>query len=426
MLLVKKKVGSWRFCVDYRALNAITIRDWFPIPTMEELVDELHRAQIFSKLDLQAGYHQIRIKEDDIPTTAFQTHHDHYEFTMMLFGLTNTPTTFQVTMNGVFAEYLRKFVVIFFDDILVYSRSTTEHLQHRDLVFQILQSNTLYVRKSKCSFGLTELAYLGHVITTEGIRLDPDKVAAVITWLVPNIVKRVRAFLGITGYYRRFINRYAKVAAPITDLLKKNNFHWNPEAEVAFNKLKDLLLTAPMLVYPNFQLPFIVETDACDLGVGVVLLQGEHLVAFYSKKLSPLRQKASTYAKELWAITVRKWRHYLLGATFTIKIDHHSLKHLINQVIQTPEQQYFLAKLLGYSYKIVYRKGHENIAADALSRLPMEDNNPVNMTLSSSEPVANWVDQIRQENQSNDWARRIRLQVDQQKLGKGSPFAMTC
>lgn len=198
VLLVRKKDGSWRFCVDYQALNTVTVKDRFPIPTMDELIDELHGAQIFSKLDLRAGYHQIRVREDDIPLTAFRTHHGRYVFTVMPFGLTNAPATFQATMNRLFAEHFRKFVVIFFDDILIYSRSTAEHLTHLEMVLNILNANFLFVRKSKCCFGLTELAYLGHIITTRGIRPDPEKVAAVETWTTSVTIKQVRAFLSLT------------------------------------------------------------------------------------------------------------------------------------------------------------------------------------------------------------------------------------
>lgn len=357
VLLVRKKDGTWRFCVDYRALNAVTIRDRFPIPTMDELMDELHGAKLFTKLDLRAGYHQIRVAEGDIAKTAFRTHHGHYEFTVMPFGLTNAPATFQSTMNKLLINQLRKNVVVFFDDILIYSKTVSEHSRHLKEVFSLLQSNSFFIRKTKCCFGLTELNYLGHIITTEGVKPDPEKLVAVKNWPQPKTVKQVRAFLGLTGYYRRFISRYAQIASPLTELLKKGGFVWGDTAEEAFELLKEALVSAPVLAYPDFSLPFIVETDACNIGVGAVLAQLEHPVAYYSRKLSSVRQKASTYAKELWAITeaVRKWRHYLLGGTFVIRTDHHSLKNLLEQTIQTPEQQYFLTKLLGYSFKIVYR-----------------------------------------------------------------------
>lgn len=271
-------------------------------------------------------------------------------------------------------------------------------MHHLEQVFTILSSSCLLIRKTKCCFGATKLSYLGHIITTEGIHPYPDKVVAVESWPVPKTIRQVRAFLGLTRYYRRFISRYTQEATPITDLLKKNNFHWNEYAEQAFKKPKEILATASVLVYPNFELPFVLETDTCDVGVGAVLLQQEHPVAFYSKKLSALRQRASTYAKELWAVTdsVQRWRHYLLDRTFTIRTDHHPLKNLLNQTIQTPEQQYFLTKLLGYSYDIVYRKGKENVAADSLSRLPAKEEDWIKAELSllEAKPVAEWADQL--------------------------------
>lgn len=180
--------------------------------------------------------------------------------------------------------------------------------------------------------------------------------------------------MGLTGYYRRFIEKYAHLAAPLTDLLRKDNFHWNELTQTAFNQLKERLITTPVFIYPDFSFPFIIETDACDVGVGAILMQRGHPIAYYSKKLSPLRQRTSTYAKELWAITdaVQKWRHYLWGNEFTIRTYHRSLKNLLAQPIQTPEQQFFLTKLLGYKFHIEYKKGKENGAVDALSRMPSE------------------------------------------------------
>lgn len=217
--------------------------------------------------------------------------------------------------------------------------------------------------------------YLGHIISAQGVRLDPEKIEVLNSWLEPKTVKNARSFLGFTGYYRRFIQHYVQLTSPLIDVLRKDCFCWDEGTRKAFRVLQEKIMTTPILSYPNFDLPFTIETDACDVRVGVILLQEEHPISFYSKKLSPLWQRASPYAKELWAITnaMHKWRHYLLGHDPTIRNDHRSLKNLLNQTIQTSEQQFFLTKLLGYQYTIVYKKGKENQAADALSHCLVEE-----------------------------------------------------
>jgi hypothetical protein len=246
VLLVKKKDGSWRLCIDYRQLNALTVKNRYPMPVVEELMDELSGAQLFTKLDLQSRYHQIRMVEKDEHKTAFRTHSGHFEFRVMPFGLTCAPATFQSAMNNIFASIIRKFVLVFVDDILIYSSDLAQHVDHLQQVFSILKENHLFVKRSKCSFAQTSLEYLGHIVSASGVSTDPAKITAVQNWPQPTNVKQLKGFLGLAGYYRKFIRNFSVISRPLSDLLKKNvPFVWNKYTEDSFHTLKLALVQAP-------------------------------------------------------------------------------------------------------------------------------------------------------------------------------------
>jgi hypothetical protein len=253
VLLVKMEEAAWRLVVDYRQLNALTINGKYPLPVIDELLDELAGSHWFSKLDLKAGYHQIHLAPGEEHKTAFQTHNGHFEFKVMAFGLTGAPATFQHAMNATLADVLCKFVVVFFDDILVYSPSYSEHLENLSTVLSILQRDQWQVKFSKCVFAQQQVAYLGHVVSAEGVATDNSKIEAIRTWPTPGNQKELRGFLGLTGYYRKFIKHYAVISQPLTALLKKGVIYvWTDVTESAFQVLKQALILAPVLALPDF------------------------------------------------------------------------------------------------------------------------------------------------------------------------------
>ncbi|KAJ4788910.1 polyprotein [Rhynchospora pubera] len=334
VLLVKKQDQTWRFCVDYRALNAQTVRDKFPIPVVEELLDELQGSRFFSKLDLRSGYHQVRMHPADVYKTAFRTHHGHFEFLVMPFGLTNAPATFQAVMNEAFYAHIHCLL-----------NNPSAHLQ----IHQWHIWDTLY-----------------HL---RGYLWTHKRSKAISDWPQPTSTRALRGFLGLAGYYRKFIKDFGRIAVPLNHLLKKEGFQWSPKAEEAFKALKIALQTAPSLQMSNFEIPFIVECDASGSGIGAVLHQGDRPLAFFSRPISPHHAKLAAYERELIGVVkaVRHWRPYLWGRAFIVRTDHYSLKFLLDQRLSTVPQHHWVDKLFGFDFTIEYRPGRLNTVADALS-----------------------------------------------------------
>ncbi|WVZ97679.1 hypothetical protein U9M48_043193 [Paspalum notatum var. saurae] len=286
LFVEKKDQGGRRLCVDYRSLNAITVKNKYPLPHIDILFDQLGGATVFSKIDLRFGYHQIKVREEDIPKTAFSTRYGLYEYLVMSFGLTNAPAFFMYLMNSVFMNELDKFVVVFIDDILVYSKNEKEHEEHLRVVLSRLREHKLYAKFSKCAFWLKEVAFLDHIFSAKGVAVDPSKVKDVLNWKQPQTVTEIRSFLGLAGYYRRFIKDFSKISKPMTALTQKNaKFAWSPKCEEAFGTLKKLLTSAPVLAQPDITKPFDVYCDASSSGLGCVLMQEGRIIAYASNQL---------------------------------------------------------------------------------------------------------------------------------------------
>ena len=380
ILFVKKKDGTLRMCVDYRALNSITIKNCYPLPRIDELLDRLHGAKVFSKIDLRSGYHQIRISPEDIPKTAFKTRYGLYEFKVLPFGLCNAPATFQRLMNDVFRKHLDDFVIVYIDDILIFSKDEAEHLEHLEKVFELLREHKLYGKPSKCEFATPSCTFLGHVISRDGICPEISKVEAIQEWPQPKSLTETRSFLGITGYYRKFVKNYAEISLPLTSLLRKetdwkSNF-WGEDQEKAFQALKVALTSQPIVRPPNFDAPFVVKTDASNFAIGAVLTQmhegKEVVIAYESRKLKSPEVKYLVHERELLAIVhaLKIWRHYLLGTRFTVETDNNPTKEILKQAHLSNRQANWLRLLAEYDFEIVYKAGRLNNVADALSRRP--------------------------------------------------------
>ena len=333
----------------------------------------MHESRVYSKIDLRSGYHQLRVRENDVSKTAFRTRYGHYEFLVMPFGLTNAPAAFMDLMNRVFQPYLDRFVIIFIDDILVYSGSSEEHSEHLRIVLQTLRERQLYAKLSKCQFWLDRVAFLGHVISAEGVSVDPQKIEAVVNWKPPKNVSEVRSFLGLAGYYRKFVEGFSKIAAPLTKLTRKDvKYDWVDACQQSFEELKSRLTLAPVLVLPIGRDGFVVYSDASRQGLGCVLIQNDRVIAYASRQLKKHEQNYPTHDLELAAVvfSLKIWRHYLYGVPCRIFTDHKSLQYIFTHKVLNLRQRRWLEFIKDYDCTIEYHPGKANVVEDALSRRP--------------------------------------------------------
>lgn len=369
---------KWRIVVDYRKLNNITIDDKHPIPNIEDILDKLGRAMYFTTLDLAKGFHQIEVAEEDIKKTAFSTDSGHYEFVRMPFGLKNAPATFQRLMNSVLKEFIGKTCYVYLDDIIIFSTSKEEHFDSLQKIFKKLQDANLKIQLDKSEFLKQETEFLGHIVTTNGIKPNPNKIDAINKFPIPKTPKQIKSFLGLVGFYRKFIKDFAKIAKPMTAYLKKDRRIDvnNSEYKEAFNKLKLLITTDPILVYPDFAKKFTLTTDASNFAIGAVLSQDNHPICYASRTLNEHECNYSTIEKELLAIVwaVKYFRPYLYGRKFMIKTDHKPLQWLHNLKEPNAKLQRWKIKLEEFNFDIEYLNGRENKVADALSRVEIHAN----------------------------------------------------
>lgn len=369
-LLIPKKDGTWRMCVDSRAINKITVRYRFPIPRLDDLLDQIGAAGIFSKIDLKSGYHQIRIRPGDEWKTAFKTREGLFEWLVMPFGLSNAPSTFMRIMNQALRPFIGKFVVVYFDDILIFSESLSVHLDHIRLVLEVLRREKLFAARQKCAWGVDSVLFLGYVVSSKGLSMDLSKVEAIRAWPIPKSISDVRSFHGLASFYRRFVSHFSTIMAPLTECMKGTQFAWSQEACNAFELIKQKLTTAPVLILPDFSQTFELHCDASKLGIGAVLSQNSRPVAFFSEKLSGARVRYSTYDVEFYAIvqSIRHWRHYLVHKDFVLFTDHDALKHLDSQIKVSSRHAGWIAYLQQFTFTIKHKAGKLNRVADALSR----------------------------------------------------------
>jgi hypothetical protein len=376
VLFVKKKNGQMRMCVDYRAINALTVKWKYPIPDINMLLDQLRGARYFTKIDLNQAYYQIRVAEDSKKYTAMLTRWGLWEWNCMSFGLSNAPSHFSRLMMDVFKEFVDKFVLVFLDDILIYSLTEDDHLAHIEAVFKKLREHLLYARYLKCDFGMAQVDFLGHVVSHAGISTDPSKIESVRDWPVPKTKTEVLSFKGLASYYRRFVSNFSEISGPLSALTSdKVPFIWGKEEQESFDQLKQALITAPVLMSPDPKAPYMISTDASGFAIGGVLSQEsegqERVVAYESRRLNLAERNYPTHDRELLAVmeVLRKWRHYIQNGHQTkVYTDNIATKYILTKPTLMGRQKKWAEQLADYDVEFLHRAGKLNIAADALSR----------------------------------------------------------
>lgn len=379
VLFVEKPDGTLRLVIDYRLLNRLTIKNRYPLPRIEDLLDRLSGASVFSSLDLASGYYQIRISEEDRPKTAFCTPMGLFQFRVLAMGLANSPSTFQAVMDKVFQPYIGKFVQVYLDDVIVYSKTPELHAEHLELVFKKLQEHEFYCNPTKCTFNQSEVKYLGHIVGKDGLKVDPKKIAVIRDWPTPQDVSQLRSFLGLANYFRRFVQGYSSLVSCLSQLTHKQyeaeplSTLWRDTHQKAFDQVKHALTTAPCLVLPDFSQPFELISDASLNGTGAVLIQNERPVAYTSSKFSPAERNYTTGEQELLGVfnALSEWRCYLEGGEgkLTLVTDHNPLVYLQSQPNLSRKQARWMEFFSRFHYDWVYRPGRINVA-DPISRNP--------------------------------------------------------